>query len=77
MCRVQRCGHLLDDVHSARRAQRALGQQVQQVLAFDEPHVHVQPTVDFTEVMDGYDVRFVERRSRIGFPAESLLKELV
>ena len=52
-------------------------QQLLDGLAVDEPHRHVQPVVDLTEIVDRHDVRLIQPGSRMGLPAETHLVLLV
>ena len=58
---VQRRTDLAHDRHRPRRGQRPVTlQHGGQVLAVDQAHVHVELTVDLAEVVNRYDVRFLQ-----------------
>jgi len=60
-----------------RRGQRPVGQNGLQVAALDQPHGHIQPPLDLTEVIDRHHMRLVELCGGVGLPAEPLLKDRI
>lgn len=67
--RVERRADLPHDRDGPRRRQRpGAVQQGGHVGALDEAHVHVQLPVDLTEVVNRYDVRFLQTPSGAGLP---------
>ena len=71
---MQCLGDLADDVHRTRGVERPVGQHRLQVTALDQAHVDVELTLDFAVVVNRNDVRVIQPRRGVGFPAESLLK---
>ena len=71
---VQRRGDLLDDRTARGGVERTVVEQGVQVGAGNEPHRHVQPSVDLADVVDRYDVAVVEACSGADFAAESLFE---
>ena len=71
---VQRRRDLLDDRHRARRVERSGVEQGLQVDAVDQPHGHVQATVDLADVVDRHDVGIVQACRGAGLAAEPLLE---
>ena len=74
---VQRCGDLFDDRHRARRLQRPVLEECLQIATLDEPHVDIEPSVDFAEPVDGDDVGFIQSRSDVCFTLKTLLEHRV
>ncbi len=70
---VQRGRDLVDDPDGSGRVQRSIGEDALQVATIDQPHGHVELSVDLTEVMDRHDVRLVERSCRSGLAPEPFL----
>ena len=60
VCSVERRGDLLDDLHRPRLIQRAVGQDVLEVVALDQPHIDIQPSLDLAEVVDRDDVGVIQ-----------------
>ena len=70
-------GDLLDDRDRAGRKYSAafVSDQATEVAALDQPHVHIQPTVDLAIVVDRHHVLVVEAGS-CGYVAAELVEEL-
>ncbi len=49
----------------------ASGEQRTERRALDEPHVQIQPAVDFAATVDGHHMRIVDAGGRSGFAMES------
>ena len=68
-----RVGHLSDDLDDAGDFERSLSHQHIQRMALHEFHGDVRQTVfRLTHIVDGADMRMIERRSRFGLDEESL-----
>ena len=48
-----------------------------QVVTFDQPHIHIQASVDFAEMVNRYDVRIVQTRRGVGLAAEPLAERRI
>ena len=74
---IQSLGDLLDGVHRLDGRQWPTVQDRLQVPALDQPHIHVQPTIDFPVGVNRHDVRTVQSRDRMGFATKPPLENLV
>ena len=72
VCRVERSGSLLSDPNRTSRFQRALAEHLLQVGAVDEAHRDVQLAVDLAGVVNGDDIRVLERRRQPRLAQEAL-----
>jgi len=73
MGRVQRLCHLRDELHGARRIQRAVvGQEPGKIGALHVAHGQVQLAFCLTCPVDRHDVRMVERGGQLRLPQEAL-----
>jgi hypothetical protein len=71
---VQGRPDLIDDPDRPGRLQWPIAENAFQIPTFDEPHVDIQPTVDFTELMDRHHMRLGKAGGGEGFPPEPLLE---
>lgn len=76
---IQRRGNLFDYCDRALGAQppAVLADVVDQIAALDEPHVDVEPAVDFAVAVDGHHMRIVQTCSNACLAPEPLLKLVV
>ncbi len=77
VCRVERSGSLLGDPDRTSRLQWAIAKQLLQVGAVDEPHGQVELAVDLAGVVDGDDVRMLERCREPRLAQEALAERAV
>ena len=75
--RIKGLRRLFDDVHRAFDIHWTTGQLAFQVVAVDEAHVHIEPTVDFALGVNRDDMRVVQPRRSVCFPPEPLHEGLV
>ena len=74
--RVQRLGHLRDDLHRPSRAASGPSANTScRSRPSIEPHVDIEPAVDFAVVVDRDDMRVVQPRRRIRLPAKPRTNE--
>ena len=56
---VEGGGDLLDDLDRPPGIERSTRQDVLEILTVDQTHVHVQASLDLTEVVNRHDVRII------------------
>lgn len=74
---LQRLGDLFNDAHRPPQLQRPVGERAVQIAAFDQPHVHVEATVDLPVIVDRNHVRGVQPRRRVCLATKSLHEQIV
>ena len=75
--RVQRQSDLLDDAHRSRRLQRTVLEKSVHIATLDQPHRHVEASVDFAELMYRDHMGLVETGCSLRLAAKPLSKHLV
>jgi hypothetical protein len=76
---IQRRRDLLHHVHRKRRTGRlvTLLEDGAEVAALDQPHVQIEPAIDFAEAVDRHHMRLVEPGRGLRFTPEALLERAV